>query len=206
MFLDFKRDKWAFIITFSLNVVFVLFFDPIHYLLGIDMASFGLHLDYYHLMTQNSITFLINISMAFAFFKVVSSRYEEKILRLNGTLNNKNQKIERQNSEIMRQNEELYQQREEIYSLNNHLEGLVTERTQKLQASHAQIREYAFLNAHKLRAPIATILGLYEVLDLVKDTEEQPKILQKLRETVVKLDMVVHEMQKVLEDDETGMP
>jgi PAS domain S-box-containing protein len=96
----------------------------------------------------------------------------------------------------------LQQQTEEIAILNNQLEVLVEERTRQLIKRNTQLNEYAFFNAHKLRAPIATILGLYQVLELDISTEEREMVIQKLRESVVLLDEMVRKSQKLL--DEVG--
>lgn len=94
----------------------------------------------------------------------------------------------------------LEQQAEEITVLNNQLEIQVEERTRQLIKRNTQLSEYAFFNAHKLRAPIATILGLYQVLDLDISAEEREMIIQKLRESVVLLDLMVRQSQKLLDE------
>lgn len=94
------------------------------------------------------------------------------------------------------------QQAEEIAMLNNQLEMQVEERTRQLIRRNTQLNEYAFFNAHKLRAPVATILGLYQVLDLDISAEEREMIIQKLRESVVLLDLMVRKSQKLLDEVE----
>ncbi len=94
----------------------------------------------------------------------------------------------------------LEQQAREIAILNNHLEILVEERTLQLSRRNTQLNEYAFFNAHKLRAPIATILGLYQVLDLDISAEEREIIIQKLQKSVILLDKMVHKSQSLLDE------
>jgi light-regulated signal transduction histidine kinase (bacteriophytochrome) len=77
---------------------------------------------------------------------------------------------------------------------------LVEQRTEQLKRRNAQLNEYAFFNAHKLRAPIATILGLYQVLDLGITAEEREEIILKLRESVVLLDEMVKKSQSLLDE------
>jgi PAS domain S-box-containing protein len=110
-----------------------------------------------------------------------------------------NEEILRQTLEELRAAQEaLEKQTEEIANLNNHLELLVEERTRQLQRRNEQLNQYAFFNAHKLRAPIATILGLYQVLKLDISLEEQLEVVHKLNETVVELDQMVRQSQRLL--------
>ncbi|WP_026998659.1 coiled-coil domain-containing protein [Eisenibacter elegans] len=198
MFLSYRFERWAFFCTFLLNVLFVVAYDPIHYLLGINMEQFGLHLDYAHLMTQNSISFLIIISFAFIYFKMVNQQYQRQITSLY-------EEVQQQNEEIQAQNQALAGTQEELSTINNQLEALVQQRTQKIEEQNQQLQEYAFWNAHKLRAPVATILGLYYLLTLKEyQTEEAiEEIYIKIEKSVKDLDEVVQEIQKKIENRDT---
>ncbi len=109
--------------------------------------------------------------------------------------------IQKRQDEILAQNEELRAQQEEITSINNRLEELVQERTAKLEARNQQLSEYAFFNAHKLRSPISTILGLQEVLRLTAEFDQKLLIIEKLFESVAQLDIVVKKGQTLLDND-----
>lgn len=111
------------------------------------------------------------------------------------------EEITTQNEEIIAQNEELQQSQEEVSTLNNHLEALVVQRTQKLTQSNQKLNEYAFFNAHKLRAPIATTLGLYELLKLDISLIEREMIFEKIKESIVLLDEMVKRSQRLLDEE-----
>ncbi len=192
MFLDFKEDRISFWATFGANVFFVLGYDPIHFLLGINMERFGLSLENYHVLTQNSVTFLVNISMGFAFLKLVNKQYEDKIKKLNLVLLRKNESI-------AAQNEELQQQQEEILSINEKLEYLVLERTASLQDKNRRLHKYAFWNSHKLRAPVATLLGLFNLLEIEKNEYAHDPLLIHLKALMIDLDTQIREMQKLID-------
>jgi PAS domain S-box-containing protein len=102
--------------------------------------------------------------------------------------------------ELQLAKEVLEQQAEEITTLNNHLETTVVERTRLLSLRNQQLKDYAFFNAHKLRAPIATILGLYQVMDLGITPEEMDLIIAKLRESIILLDKMVKKSQSLLDE------
>ncbi len=67
---------------------------------------------------------------------------------------------QRLNAVIVEQAEELKQKNAAIISINENLEKLITERTHKLKLQNEILKQYTFLNAHKVRGPLARILGL----------------------------------------------
>lgn len=112
------------------------------------------------------------------------------------------EQIRIQNEELQDYNKELQQTHEEIATLNNHLENLVAQRTLKLTESYQKLNEYAFFNSHQLRAPIATILGLYELLKLDVSMAEKEFIFEKIQITIILLDEMVKKSQSLLHKEE----
>lgn len=109
--------------------------------------------------------------------------------------------IQKQQEEIVAQNEELRSQQEEIVTINNRLEELLNERTTRLEVKKQQVTDYAFFNAHELRRPISTILGLQEVLRLTPDNDQRLEIIGKLMVCVAELDAAVRKSQRLLDPD-----
>ncbi|GAB4406778.1 MAG: hypothetical protein OHK0053_33130 [Microscillaceae bacterium] len=106
------------------------------------------------------------------------------------------QSLEKATEEILSQTEELQQQKEEILALNQHLEKMVKARTAQMNQQNERLREYASLNAHKVRGPLARILGLIYILqNQPPETQDEAQILlqsialcvQQLEETIAQL-------------------
>jgi DNA-directed RNA polymerase beta' subunit len=129
---------------------------------------------------------------------MVNQQYQRQITSLY-------EEVQQQNEEIQAQNQALAGTQEELSTINNQLEALVQQRTQKIEEQNQQLQEYAFWNAHKLRAPVATILGLYYLLTLKEyQTEEAiEEIYIKIEKSVKDLDEVVQEIQKKIENRDT---
>jgi len=89
-------------------------------------------------------------------------------------------------------------QKEEIEAINESLESLVHQRTQSLAERNKQLEEYAFYNAHKLRAPVATIMGLYFLLEKESDYEHKNQIFNHLHKAIEDLDHIVSEIQEIV--------
>ncbi len=115
-----------------------------------------------------------------------------------------NEEILSQNNEITHKNEELYQLIEELNRVNDYLDDMVRERTSLLEKQNQQLREYAFINAHKLRAPLASILGLVNLIKMSDYEKIDKNLIDHLRLSSERLDHIVHEIQQMLEEVEAS--
>jgi len=92
-------------------------------------------------------------------------------------------------------NEELIANNQELNKLYQALENY----TEALEESSKRLEEYAWMNAHKVRAPLARIQGLLLIIHLQKQTDERIDIDAKLNEAALELDSIVREMNELLE-------
>ena len=114
--------------------------------------------------------------------------------------------VQERTLEIKRKNEEIQEQAKEIRSINQNLEGLVRERTHQLETKNKALEEYAFINAHQLRAPVASILGLINLMQKLELKEEEKVYLAHLKESAKKLDEVVSTITEAIERGEFMRP
>jgi tetratricopeptide (TPR) repeat protein len=87
---------------------------------------------------------------------------------------------------------------EELQQLNKNLEERISERTSQLTIQNQRLTEYTFINAHKLRAPVASILGLINLVHQVSP-EEREAILGHLKTCGEQLDSIIREVSRNLE-------
>lgn len=74
----------------------------------------------------------------------------------------------------------LHRMKVQFKSLRTVLNDTVRERTAILRDRNNKLQEYANINAHYVRGPVARILGLIHLIDInaVSETEAYPKIRQ----------------------------
>ena len=102
------------------------------------------------------------------------------------------------------QNQELSKLNEELLAMNSELEGLANEKTQKLRIQNQKLINYAFMNAHKVRGPLARIMGLVHLLRIrAIDLEERPDAYDNLYFSAEELDTEIKAINNMLykEDD-----
>lgn len=100
------------------------------------------------------------------------------------------------------QKKEIESQSELIKSINASLEGIVKERTIELERRNKALEEYAFITAHKLRAPLASILGLVSLIQRIKLNEEDRILVSHLEVTSKNLDTIIYSIIDAIERKE----
>ena len=129
------------------------------------------------------------ILLAFAIFMVILYQQRQNAYRL---VMEKNDRIQRQSEELQTLNETISQQ-------NDNLEKKVASRTRELADRNAKLEEYAFMNSHRLRAPLSRILALVEVLEIDDDAvspeeNEEAYFLAQIKHSTEELDDVIREI------------
>jgi signal transduction histidine kinase len=178
--------------------------------------------------TRSQLVFSVIISMLTVLLLVLGIRSFLRVKRTNKLLGEKTKEIQRQhmklfeqNDELTALNEEISSQREEVMAqrdalaeknsqiekinnrmseVNENLEILVEQRTKVLEEQNRKLSEYAFFNAHKLRAPLARVMGLVNLLMSKINTDERPVILDHLKKSSEDLDSVVRSISDSLSD------
>nr|WKN38079.1 sensor histidine kinase [Tunicatimonas sp. TK19036] len=122
------------------------------------------------------------------------------------------ERIIERTQEISDQNEELLSQQEIIEELNHLLiqysEGLeeeitrrtneITKANKRLVQQNSSLEQFASIVSHKLRGPIAQILGLVGILDNTKLTNHNNQCLTHLEEAAERLDTVIRDLNETL--------
>lgn len=100
---------------------------------------------------------------------------------------------------LLQQKVEIEAQAKHIQSINDSLEAAVQSRTKELQEKNKALADYAFITAHKLRAPLSSILGLVNLMHRVNLPDEEKILVTHLLTASEKLDAIVHEVMKSVE-------
>jgi len=117
-------------------------------------------------------------------------------------LKQQKEEIEDKQKKISSKSLALAKVNKELHNLNNNLEQRVLDRTRKLNERNRQIAEFTFYNSHKLRAPVANVLGLINVMELTKDGKIDPILINHLKTSAMELDKVIFNLKNLLELDE----
>ena len=101
----------------------------------------------------------------------------------------------------MKQNDLLDEKNQEITIINENLETIVRNRTRELEKKNEQLTEYAFINSHILRAPVARISGLYNLFKHANKEEKRDiDLLLHFTKSVAELEQVTFKINRAIEE------
>lgn len=123
----------------------------------------------------------------------------DELVALNEELRSSQEEVLAQRDALAEKIEELADKNEEIATINTNLEKIVEQRTKVLEDQNKRISEYAFINAHKLRAPLASILGIINLMNHEASTEAQLTLNKHLLKSADALDEIVRSINQMLE-------
>ncbi len=155
------------------------------------------------------VSFLIMTIIIMAHYKAKMNCYQEKYESTKNMLNQQVRltdayawQVETKRYELMEALGELRKMHEKSIAMNDKLEEEVAIRARALDFQNKKIIEYHFINAHKLRAPVARILGLTSLIIMETKGDKDSMILNRLKQTGEELDEIVHVIQKTLDTAE----
>ncbi|NOT75406.1 MAG: hypothetical protein HOP08_10785 [Cyclobacteriaceae bacterium] len=200
----FSHPKDRFILSFFLLLSGLSVFFSVDFLLAFDETSAAAsnQLLSRPLMVVRinfiALWFFTNLMMAYILKTnwnfYVAMREQKEMIAL------QQKQLQQQNEEQSIANKNLIDLNERFHLLNEVLEKRVLERTQELTERNKVLSEYAFMNAHHLRAPISRIKGLINLFGIVEDPKEMKIIQESLIVSSEELDQVVHSISKKLNE------
>lgn len=182
------------------NKLYRLFLIPSGALLAVWLQGFHLHLGSSDLMNYLGLGYMVIhfTILSYVSYIFAKRQYLDKII-----IQDQKNEINEKSEEISVQSEELKALNESLLGLNQNLENKVLERTQLLEIKNQKLSEYAFINAHKLRAPVASILGLIQFFDYKKVLNNNgEEISERLKESASELNIIVKEIREKLERED----
>ena len=151
--------------------------------------------------------------------KIVARTHEiaaqnEEITAQNEELVTQHELISSQNKMLESQNQDLEQakrlinlQNEKLTRYNENLELLIHQRTEELKKTNneliqhnQQLEQFSYITAHNLRAPVARLMGLINLLKINNGRNgDEHEITEKIDQTSRDLDGVIHDITGILE-------
>lgn len=110
--------------------------------------------------------------------------------------------VESKRYELVTNLEVLSIEHNQVKELNDRLGNDVVMATCAMSRQTKRIDEYHFINSHNLRAPVARILGLAQLLEPDQFSPTNFAVVQRLKVEAKELDGIVHQIQEKLYEAE----
>ena len=221
------KEKKPLIISSALGLAIILAHDPLHTAFGVPYQQDKLKvINYYFTNIVIFITYGILVG-SLAFLKWISEKNEDRNIELIEDLNNtndilvdRNAEIEAQSIEILAQSEVLYtnqnqlleanrlieEQRKQLFSKNLSLESELIEKNVHLTETNTELikhnnelRQFSYTVSHNLRGPVASLLGLINLIDGRKLQVNDREIFSHIETSTLQLDQIIKDLIKIID-------
>lgn len=221
------RERVLLVTCLLANLLLLLLHDPLHTWAGVGYIGDGVPFTYYYFTNVViAITYAVLLGSVL-FLKINLERSDRKNAALllaeqdsNAQLKLKNDEIEAQHQELLVQSEKLQQNQQQLLDayaiienqkelLSHHNQTLETELLQKnasLSAANSELikynnelRQFSYTISHNLRGPVASLLGLLNLLDTRHLSEENGKIVNHVFSSAERLDAIIRDLNKIID-------
>src|SRR5688572_13286812 len=133
--------------------------------------------------------------------RTVQDALNVKVLtQLKSDLQEVNREVQNKNEELRASEEELMASSEELKQINENLNNLVKFRTETILEQNKKFMHHAFINAHKVRSPLARIMGLVNLMKHEGVNGDSKEMLQRLGQSARELDEILKEVRANLDE------
>jgi signal transduction histidine kinase len=73
-------------------------------------------------------------------------------------------------------------------------EKILTQKNMELRKTNAELDNFVYSTSHELRAPLMSVLGLINLLELETNTVEHVMYVDLMKESIQKLDQIIHDI------------
>jgi signal transduction histidine kinase len=110
-----------------------------------------------------------------------------------------NERLKKSTEKLMEQTEQLYQQQVELNLLRNDLEKIISGKISESQYKAEILKEYSFVNSHHVRAPLARLLGLIDLIEIENQrNNSSSNALNKIKTDAEELDVILRKINTVI--------
>ncbi|WP_296618574.1 hypothetical protein [Marivirga sp.] len=181
----------------GIAIYYAVFLMPIfivtNILLGLNETDF---IPFYTELSK-SVYFEFITSLLVVTLFLIQFNYSKKLKKYSTSLE---ELVNNRTEELRNTVEELNHANEELTSMNDGLDLMVKNRTAELEDRNFQLTEYAFINSHLLRAPLARILGLTDLIRMESTDPKTQELMDKLFNSCEELDEIIKLMSTQLSD------
>jgi signal transduction histidine kinase len=158
------------------------------------LDSFSTHNTNYTLLSRE-FDFLINTAVLI----LLTFYLKENFLSYRESVELNNERLKKSTEKLMEQTQQLYQQQVELNILRNNLEKIISGKISESQNQAEILKEYSFVNSHHVRAPLARVLGLIDLIEVEnRRNNASSDALDKIKMDAEELDVILKKINTVI--------
>ena len=185
-----ERKYW--ITAFSINLLCIILYDPVHEIFGVGYYQLGFTAPNYYFLNYMVIVTSLLLGGSTFFLKHSFELYERKNELLIHNLNKANTVIQHQQEMLAKENVQLSR---DLMDKNNQL----METNHELIQHNNELLQFSYTVSHNLRGPVASMLGLLHLIDPADLQGESKEIIEYIRNSVVSLDSTIKDLSSIID-------
>lgn len=221
------KERSSLVLSSLSGLIILMLYDPLHSSFGVPYSFNVPKLKVYQFTNIVIFFSYCILTSAVAFLKWISERSEFKNLQLIQQLNTANEQLTFKNNEINKHTKELeiqsrvlqqnqdqlqqayntiHAQKIKLQSLNDSLTQELVEKNQNLTDTNAELikhnnelRQFSYTISHNLRGPIASLLGLINLLKPQVESADNVEIIDHIRMSSLRLDAIIKDLTKIID-------
>jgi len=139
--------------------------------------------------------FLVNTSVLI----LVTFYLKENFLSFRESAEVNNERLKISTEKLLHQNQQLYDQQVELNILRNNLEKIISGKIMESRTQAEILKEYSFVNSHHVRAPLARVLGLIDLIEVENQrNNSSSNVLHNIKTDAEELDVILRKINKVI--------
>ncbi|HYI77363.1 MAG TPA: hypothetical protein VEW65_07050 [Chryseolinea sp.] len=110
-----------------------------------------------------------------------------------------NERLKNSSEKLLDQTQQLFQQQVELDILRSNLEKIISGKINESQNKAEILKEYSFVNSHHVRAPLARVLGLIDLIEFENHRNNiSSDALQKIKNDAEEIDLILKKINTVI--------
>lgn len=102
-----------------------------------------------------------------------------------------NERLMESSKTLTHQNQKLHEQQAELNSVRNNLETITSSKINEVQRKTETLNEYAFINTHHVRGPLARVLGLISLIELENPNQKTSDAIALIKQEAQEMDVII---------------
>ena len=178
-----------------LQVITLLAYGLVIYLFSFTTAldSFSSVNNNYSLLSRE-VDFLLNTAILI----LVTFYLKENFFSYRESVELANVRLKKSSEKLFDQTLQLQRQQSELNILRDDLEKIISGKRNESKNKAEMLQEYAFVNAHHVRSPLARVLGLIVLIELEGQSKPFPSALQKIKKDAEEIDNILKKINTII--------
>jgi signal transduction histidine kinase len=99
---------------------------------------------------------------------------------------------------LTHQNQKLLEQQAQLNAIRSNLEEITLSKISEVHRKAETLKEYAFINAHHVRGPLARVLGLISLIELENQNQQKSDTLNSIKKEALEMDNIISKITDVI--------